>query len=68
MRYHAPCPNTSHQPKPRYGSLRPTPAVTSPSPATDIQRALSAGASLAYHFDPGTKTYFVEAVTASGRP
>ncbi len=37
-------------------------------PAADIQRALSAGASLAYHYDPGTKTYFVEAVTASGRP
>jgi hypothetical protein len=37
-------------------------------PSSDIRRALSAGASLAYHYDPGTKTYFVEAVTASGRP
>jgi hypothetical protein len=34
-------------------------------PSADIQRALQPGAALAFHFDPQTKTYFVEAVTAS---
>ena len=37
-------------------------------PSADIQRALQPGAALAFHYDPRTRTYFVEAVTASGRP
>jgi hypothetical protein len=37
-------------------------------PSSGIQRALQPGAALAFHYDPRTKTYFVEAITASGRP